>query len=446
MKKANMKICGLVIFVAVFSIFSSAFGSFQINTEIKGLVTNSIKYKVGYNFSPYKDGQDPNKCIEISEEQIEERLDIITPYTDKIRTFSMTHGLEDIPRLAKKRGLKVVAGAWIDGDLKTNEEEIEGLIKAIKEGYVDVAAVGNEVLLRNDTTVTKLIEYINKVKKVAKPLNVPVTTVDVYSNYNKYPELVSAVDVIYANMYPFWEAKSLDIAMWSLNNEYEKLLKNSQGKKVVVSESGWPSAGSPIGKAVPSLANATKYFINFVSWARALNIEYYYFSAFDEKWKKEATVGPHWGNFDSSGNLKPGMGKVFLGETVPDNWSANNLIGGPGDPKIVVPNPPEYGTTERLKGKVYHIQPKDYRIVIYIYVPGAGYWIKPYKGSILDIDLDGGFSCSVTTGGSDTKAEEIHLFLVKKDYKLPGNTPMRGDFQHTKKHAVSHLFIERDPK
>ena len=82
----------------------------------------------------------------ISEQQIANRLEIISPYTNWVRTFSTTHGNQEVPRIAKEKNLKTLVGAWLDSDLENNEIEIQNVIDIAKAGYADMIAVGNEVL------------------------------------------------------------------------------------------------------------------------------------------------------------------------------------------------------------------------------------------------------------------------------------------------------------
>ena len=96
----------------------------------------------GLCFSPYSEGQGPGDII--TEEQIRRRMEIVKPYTKWIRTFSCTDGNEIIPRIAHEYGIKTLVGAWSGDDAKINKSEIAGLIKLAKEGFVDIAAVGNK--------------------------------------------------------------------------------------------------------------------------------------------------------------------------------------------------------------------------------------------------------------------------------------------------------------
>ena len=110
---------------------------------------------------------------------------------------------------------------------------------------------------------------------------------------------VRSVDVIGLNEYYGW-----------YNPNYEELIqlgKNSNpDKPVIITETGWPSAGSPYGGAIPGDDNALNYFIQTYEWARQEDLEIFYFSSFDEAWKTgdEGDVGCYWGLWDAAGNLK----------------------------------------------------------------------------------------------------------------------------------------------
>jgi len=80
----------------------------------------------------------------------------------------------------------------------------------------------------------------------------------------------------------------------------------ANGKKVIITETGWPSQGSSLKGAVSSEINAMKYFINTQVWSAKDNIEVFYFSSFDESWKvgAEGDVGAYWGLWDKHENLK----------------------------------------------------------------------------------------------------------------------------------------------
>jgi exo-beta-1,3-glucanase (GH17 family) len=256
----------------------------------------------GLCFSMYEDGQKPGDII--TEQQVERRIKTIKPYTKWVRSFSCVEGNEHIPRVAKKNGLKTLVGAWLGDDLEMNEAEITSLIKLAKEGCVDIAAVGNEVLYRNDLTKEQLLEYIHRVK-TALP-DVEVGYVDAYYEFSQHPELTEACDVILSNCYPYWEGCHIDGALNHMQQMFGQAIDAAKGKKVIITETGWPSQGSSLKGAVSTGENAMKYFINTQMWAAKENIEVFYFSSFDESWKvgAEGDVGAYWGLWDKDENLK----------------------------------------------------------------------------------------------------------------------------------------------
>lgn len=256
----------------------------------------------GICFSPYLDDQGPGSLI--SEEQVRRKIEIILPYTRWIRTFSCSDGNEIIPRIAKEYGLKTLVGAWLGDDTETNELEITNLIDIARNGYADLVAVGNEVLYRDDLPEDELLAYIMQVK-AALP-DIPVGYVDAYYEFCNRPAIADACDVIFANCYPFWEGCHIDYSLLYMKDMYYKALAAAKGKRVIISETGWPNLGSSFESSEPSFKNAVRYFINTQNWSREENIEIFYFSSFDEAWKVgvEGDVGAYWGLWDKDGNLK----------------------------------------------------------------------------------------------------------------------------------------------
>lgn len=228
------------------------------------------------------------------------------PYTSWIRTFSCTDGNELIPKIAREMGMKTLVGAWLGDNPEINERELEGLISLCHEGYVDVAAVGNEVMYRGDLNEQELLDKLYYVKASIKDLGIPVGYVDAYYEFHDRPAITEACDVILANCYPFWEGCDLDYSLLYMKDMYHKAKDAGKGKRVIITETGWPSQGTNLQGAYPSEENAIKYFINTQKWSQEEDIEIFYFSSFDESWKvgAEGDVGAYWGIWDKNEKLK----------------------------------------------------------------------------------------------------------------------------------------------
>lgn len=275
----------------------------KTETEKKDLFREILYNGVhGFCFSLYEDGQKPGDII--SEEQVRRRMEILKPHTSWVRSFSCTEGNEHIPKIAKEFEMKTLVGAWLGDDPEINEREVEGLIKLAKEGFVDIAAVGNEVMYRKDLSEDELLDFINRVKKEIP--EIPVGYVDAYYEFTIKPRITEACDVILANCYPFWESCPAENSLNYMKQMYEQAKQAANGKPVIISETGWPSKGEELKGAFPSEKNALDYFISTQLWCMDEEIDCFYFSSFDESWKigPEGEVGAHWGIWDKHEKLK----------------------------------------------------------------------------------------------------------------------------------------------
>lgn len=260
----------------------------------------------GMCFSPYLEGQQPGS--QVSEAQIRERLAIVRPHTRWVRSFSCTDGHEQTPRVAHELGLKTLVGAWLGTDAAINEREIDGVIAVARAGHADIVAVGNEVLLREDLDEDALIARIEQVKR-ALP-GVPVGYVDAYFLFEKHPRVTAVCDVVMTNCYPFWEGCPREQALPYMQQMLAKTRAAAPGKRVLISETGWPDQGSAFHGAVPGHEAAMQYFVDTAAWAEREGIEWFHFAAFDEAWKvgAEGDVGAFWGLWDK--DAQPKFGKA----------------------------------------------------------------------------------------------------------------------------------------
>jgi len=271
--------------------------------ELRTLVRQILDARIhGIAFSPYLEDQGPGTLL--TEGQIRERLAIIQPYVHWIRTFSCTDGNELIPEIAAELGLKTVVGVWLDEDLRTNEAELANAIEIANAGHADILAVGNEVLLRDELSEEQLTDYIVRTKQAVSDIDVGY--VDAYFKFVDHPGVTEVCDVLLANCYPFWEGCPADYALPYMKEMYRRAAGAAGGKKVIISETGWPNIGSPTKGAIPSFRNAIKYFVDTYQWAEEDGLEIFYFSSFDEAWKIEAEgdVGAYWGLWDKDGKPK----------------------------------------------------------------------------------------------------------------------------------------------
>ena len=178
----------------------------------------------------------------------------LAPLTRAIRLYSSTGGVEIVPPIANEVGLKVTVGAWIDKNVDRNEREMLSAIDLAKRNSnVNGIVVGNETIYRGEQKIEDLIKLIQRVKG---SVNVPVTTGEIWNIWLEHPELASSVDFIAAHILPYWEGFSDKQAVDQALIIYQKLRDAFPGKRIVIAEFGWPSAGYNLKKGNPGTVRA----------------------------------------------------------------------------------------------------------------------------------------------------------------------------------------------
>jgi exo-beta-1,3-glucanase (GH17 family)/cellulose synthase/poly-beta-1,6-N-acetylglucosamine synthase-like glycosyltransferase len=268
------------------------------------------------SYAPFAGNSHPDLSAPATAERIRTDLKLFSPLTRAIRTYSATGGVELVPAIANEFGLRVTLGAWIDKDKNRNEREIRSIIDlAHRNSNVSSVVVGNETIYRDDVKIGELIQYIQRVKR---SVSVPVTTGEIWSVWRDHPELVSAVDYIAVHILPYWEGVSENSAVDAAIGGYETLRRLYPGKRIVIAEFGWPSAGYNFKNATPGRIEQATVLRNFVARAEAFGIDYNIVEAIDQPWKIfEGGVGPYWGLYDDARHPKFEWSGII---TTPDHW------------------------------------------------------------------------------------------------------------------------------
>jgi exo-beta-1,3-glucanase (GH17 family)/cellulose synthase/poly-beta-1,6-N-acetylglucosamine synthase-like glycosyltransferase len=251
------------------------------------------------SYAPFEGTAHPDVDNIPQTEKIRADLKKLSTITRAIRLYSSTGGVELVPPIAAEFGLKVTVGAWIDKNADRNKREIEAAITLAKRNSnVNGIVVGNETIFRGEQKIDDLIELIKQVKK---SVNVPVTTGEIWNIWRDNPELASSVDFIAAHVLPYWENFTSKQAVDQAVAMFQLLRDQFPGKRIVIAEFGWPSAGYNLRNAEPGPFEQASVLRNFVTRAEAIGMDYNIVEAIDQPWKFfEGGVGPYWGILDAS--------------------------------------------------------------------------------------------------------------------------------------------------
>jgi exo-beta-1,3-glucanase (GH17 family) len=255
------------------------------------------------SYAPFRGAQTPLvETTHITTEQIAEDLAQLAKITDCVRTYSIENGVDQVPALAAKLGLKVIQGIWLGSNRLKNLAQISTAVQLAKNypGTITALVVGNEVLLRGEMTVADLVANIRSVKA---QVAVPVTYADVWEFWLKNREVYDAVDFVTIHILPYWEDFPIKakFAASHVDSIRKRMAVAFPGKEILIGETGWPSQGRMREGALPSRTSQARVVSEILDTAKREGFRVNLIEAYDQPWKRqlEGTVGGYWGLFDA---------------------------------------------------------------------------------------------------------------------------------------------------
>ena len=256
------------------------------------------------SYAPFRGAQTPLiPTTQISPEQIAQDLAQLAKITDCVRTYSIENGLDQVPALAAKVGLKVIQGIWLCSNRIKNLAQIAIAVELTKEypGVITALVVGNEVLLRGEMTTSDLAANIRSVKS---RVTVPVTYADVWEFWLRNREVYEAVDFVTIHILPYWEDMPVraKFAAGHVDDIRKRMAVAFPNKEILIGETGWPSAGRMREGALPSRTNQARVVSEILDLAKREKFRVNLIEAYDQPWKRqlEGTVGGYWGLIDDA--------------------------------------------------------------------------------------------------------------------------------------------------
>jgi exo-beta-1,3-glucanase (GH17 family) len=255
------------------------------------------------SYAPFRGAQTPLlPTTHVEREQIAQDLAQLAQISDCVRTYSVENGLDQVPELAAKVGLKVIQGIWLSSNRLKNLAQISTAVSLAKQ-YPDVitaVVVGNEVLLRGEMTASDLAATIRSVKA---QVPMPVTYADVWEFWLRNREIYQAVDFVTIHILPYWEDFPIraKYAAAHVDAIRKQMAVAFPAKEILIGETGWPSAGRMREGALPSRTNQARVVSEILDLAKQENFRVNLIEAYDQPWKRqlEGTVGGYWGLIDS---------------------------------------------------------------------------------------------------------------------------------------------------
>jgi exo-beta-1,3-glucanase (GH17 family) len=228
---------------------------------------------------------DPNAGLEATSNAIIDDLAVLREagFTGLVTYSSAGRLGNELPVLAKSAGFQgLIMGIWDP----INQEELTAAESASKNSIVLGFCVGNEGLHKRYETA----ELSAALENLRLATGKPVTTTEEIDDYSD-EELLFLGDWVFPNAHPYFHGRlDPEAAVRWTTGAYEDL-KTKTDRFILFKEVGLPTAGDPDGKLTES--SQEKYYLEL----EKTNVLFVYFEAFDQPWKTNLQVEPHWGIF-----------------------------------------------------------------------------------------------------------------------------------------------------
>lgn len=211
---------------------------------------------------------------------------------------------DQVKQVLKAKSSKQKLFIGVD-DVSNLDSGIKTLSKAVGSDWdqIDTISIGNELVNSGEASASEIGDYIKKGKAALKKAGFKghVVSVDTFIAVVNNPDLCKHSDYIAVNAHAFFDghASAKKAGKWVLEQIQKVASTCGDDKKVVITESGWPSSGDSNGDAVPSESNQ-KDAIDSIK--KECGDDVYLFTAFNDMWKDSGkfNVEKYWGIYKSN--------------------------------------------------------------------------------------------------------------------------------------------------
>lgn len=255
-------------------------------------------FSSGVSYSPYNED---NSCK--SSSQVSQDLAAISGFS-VIRLYGTDcDQIANVLAATKGKGISLFLGIY---DITQVSSECQKISDAVHGDWslVNTISVGNELVNQGKASVGQVTAAISQARGALKAsgYNGPVVTVDTMVAMKANPELCTASDYCAINCHAFFDGNVLPDGAGDFVQMWANMVSSAAGgKTVVITESGWPTQGSPNNKAFPSKENQSAAI---ASIQKVLGKNVIQYNAYNDLWKKDSgsTFGAerYWGIYGNA--------------------------------------------------------------------------------------------------------------------------------------------------
>ncbi|KAF0687279.1 hypothetical protein As57867_020899, partial [Aphanomyces stellatus] len=190
-----------------------------------------------------------------------------------VRTFQ-TRGINNHIVEAANAGLSIYAGVWIQGSQGEIDQDMQAVVDGARAhpDVVKAVFVGNEELLTGKWDQDFVIGHVRRMKQMLRDAGlgyIKVGAVQTDGSWFGGWDLAQECDIMGVNIHPYFGG-SPDKPMDDLVARWDGVY-SWYGDKLVLTEIGWPTEGTPLNGHVPSMETAKQLYADVAAWAAAGN-------------------------------------------------------------------------------------------------------------------------------------------------------------------------------
>ncbi|KAG6004333.1 hypothetical protein E4U21_001146 [Claviceps maximensis] len=242
--------------------------------------------RFGVSYTPYRadQGCKTQQHVDDDFKRMAASYSVIRVYGTDCNQVSMVHSA------AKAHGMRLFLGIWNPSSVP---DEAAKIIAGIRGDWdmVHTISVGNELVNNGQVSPQDIIRAVSSARSILRAAGYkgPVVTVDTFTAVLAHPELCNESDYCAVNAHAFFDSTIIpsESGRWLQNTMSNiKSVMSDPKKKIVVTETGWPTKGASNGRAVPSMENQ-RLALHSIKQQFGSNPEsIFLFSAFNDLWKK----------------------------------------------------------------------------------------------------------------------------------------------------------------
>lgn len=248
----------------------------------------------GISYTPYKTG--PEGGCKSRDDVFSDIKKIAGAGMTEVRVYSTDcDTLPNVGDACTEYGVRMIIGIYVDSPgCDARNPSVAEQISAIKSwgqwNMVDLITVGNEAVFHGYCQPSELASLVTKCRGEFAGYTGPYTTaetVNIWQQSDFSAAMCGVVDYAGCNAHAFFNTETEASQAGTFVKSQLDLVSKICNKPGVILETGWPSAGNAMGKAIPGEAQQQQAIDSIVKEVGGMSI---LFSLFNDLWKDGSTA------------------------------------------------------------------------------------------------------------------------------------------------------------